>query len=311
MKRRIGKKKMSKKAFYRRRRIKRIRALLFILFVVLSIVALTKIFYLRQVSIGTSSINYYITLADSSSRNRGQLNWKEIAAIDAATHDEKFENSDENTVQVISNYFYEGDSNTVVDFESALDNANLSRKQKNRARKILEDLDDVSLRVKYEGENRNKDEFIQRLSKPCIENYKKYGVLPSISMAQAILESSWGTSELAREYNNYYGIKASSAWTGPVINFSTQENYNDTIKANFRVYSSLDESVYDLGQFLKNNSRYTENGLFTAKNYIEQANALENAGYATVKNETGEAIYADMLIDIIRENNLMIYDMRL
>lgn len=300
---------MRKKDFYRKRRIQRIKVLVFLLFVFISVVALRKILSLREIPIDASSVEYYITLADNNIRERGQLSWKEIASIDAVTHDNKFKQSDDNTVNTIASYFYDGDSSNVVDFETALDKANLSSKQRNKARDILDNLQNVSLREKYEGKNEKKDEFIKRLSEPCIENYNKYGVLPSISMAQAILESSWGTSELATGYNNYYGIKASSGWTGGVVNFSTNENFNDTIKANFRAYSSLEESVDDLGQFLKNNSRYAENGLFTARNYIEQANALENAGYATAKNANGEAIYADMLIDIIRENDLMLYDM--
>ena len=154
----------------------------------------------------------------------------------------------------------------------------------------------------------SENELLKNVLEYTYNPYKKYGVLPSISMAQAILESSWGQSELASKYNNYYGIKATSSWTGGVVNFSTQENYNDTIKANFRVYNSLEESVNDLGQFLKNNSRYSENGVFSANNYIEQANAIERAGYATTKDENGELIYGDKLINVIRENNLMIYD---
>ena len=97
-------------------------------------------------------------------------------------------------------------------------------------------------------------------------------------------------------------------WNGKIATFSTKENYNDTIKANFRAYDSLEESVNDLGNFLNVNSRYRKHGLFDGKNYIEQAQALEDAGYSTKKNSKGEAIYADLLIELIKDNNLMIID---
>lgn len=302
-------KEISKKELVKRRRIRKVRAICVLLCAFFTVIFLIKVIGNRDIKIDSNQISYYINLSDANSRPKGQLNWKEIASIDAATHDKKFLNSDENTIKVISNYFYSDDkSNKVLNFEEALENARLTNRQKDRAKDILEDLKGVSLRVKYDGDSSNKAEFINRLVAPAEEVYKKYGVFPSISIAQAILESSWGKSELASKYNNYYGIKATTSWTGAVVNFSTQENYNDTIQANFRVYNSVEESINDLGQFLKNNSRYSNNGVFSSNNYIEQANAIERAGYATTKDENGELIYGDKLINVIRENNLMIYD---
>ena len=56
------------------------------------------------------------------------------------------------------------------------------------------------------------------------------------------------------------------------------------------------------------NKRYEESGLFKATHYTTQAQALEDAGYATKKNEDGELIYAEKLINIIKNYNLMLYD---
>ena len=53
---------------------------------------------------------------------------------------------------------------------------------------------------------------------------------PSIIMAQAILESGWGESELSTKANNYFGIKADSSWTGEVYNGATHEYYNGVIE---------------------------------------------------------------------------------
>ena len=56
------------------------------------------------------------------------------------------------------------------------------------------------------------------------------------------------------------------------------------------------------------NPRYEKNGLFKAKHYKTQAQALEDAGYSTKENEYGEKIYADMLISLVRKYNLQLID---
>ena len=70
----------------------------------------------------------------------------------------------------------------------------------------------------------------------------------------------------------------------------------------------MKDSINDYGKFLNDNKRYKENGLFEATHYTTQAQALEDAGYATKKNENGELIYADMLIDLIQRYNLQLLD---
>ena len=113
---------------------------------------------------------------------------------------------------------------------------------------------------------------------------------------------------MAKNGNNLFGIKADSSWNGDSVNMTTSENYDDKIVAAFRSYSSIDESIKDHGKFLKENPRYEKSGLFSAKHYTSQAQALEDAGYSTVKNENGEPIYADKLISLIEKYNLMQYD---
>lgn len=154
----------------------------------------------------------------------------------------------------------------------------------------------------------SKEEFINVIKDKAIDNYKDYGVLPSVTMAQAILESSYGNSKLASEYNNLFGIKANEDYKGEVVTFETNENYEDVIVSAFRVYDNFDLSIEDHGRFLKENIRYTEHGFFDGINYKEQAQALENAGYATIKDEEGNRIYAELLIEVIEENKLNIYD---
>lgn len=146
--------------------------------------------------------------------------------------------------------------------------------------------------------------LIAKVRRGAIATYHQFGVLPSITIAQAAEESGWGTTTLATKYNNLFGIKADSRWTGEKVALTTGENYNDTIVAYFRVYNTWAEGIYDHGLFIYENSRYAEYGFFNAKDYKGQAQALEDAGYATLKDEYGNPIYADHLISIIEDFNL-------
>lgn len=174
-------------------------------------------------------------------------------------------------------------------------------------------LNKINYSNNYENQNQNEsiytnDDFINAIKDKAIENYDNYGVLPSITIAQAILESSYGNSTLASKYNNLFGIKANEGYNGETISFETNEEYDEVIVAAFRVYDSFNNSIEDHGKFLKENMRYTEFGLFKGRNYKDQAQSLENAGYATVKDEDGNKIYAELLIEVIEENNLNMYD---
>lgn len=122
-------------------------------------------------------------------------------------------------------------------------------------------------------------------------------VFPSIAIAQAALESGWGKSTLASQYNNYFGIVANSSWKGKKIKLPGNS-------LTFRAYDNLQQSVEDYRQFLLENGRYKSGGVLDAKNYKEQAKALQNAGYAG-ENATK---YADTLISIIESNNLYKFD---
>lgn len=121
-------------------------------------------------------------------------------------------------------------------------------------------------------------------------------VFPSVAIAQAALESGWGTSTLSSKYNNYYGIVADSSWKGKKIKLSGNS-------LTFRCYDNLQQSVNDYRKFLLENGRYKTFGVLGAKNYNEQAKALEKAGYAG-----SSKTYADTLISIIESNNLYKFD---
>lgn len=147
--------------------------------------------------------------------------------------------------------------------------------------------------------------FIEAMAPVAQESYKEHGVLPSITLAQGIIESAWGKSGLTVQGNNLFGIKADISWTGPVIEMNTQEFVNGqyiTVVARWRVYDRWEDSILDHGKFLKENSRYEAAGVFNAKNYKEQAEALLRAGYATDPN------YSNKLCSMIESYSLDQYD---
>jgi phage protein D len=112
------------------------------------------------------------------------------------------------------------------------------------------------------------------------------GIFPETLLAQAIVESqgpvggeySPGQSSLAKSANNYFGIKTDPSWTGPTVSLPTP---NDAQKiSKFRKYNSFEESAANYIKFLRENGRYQNAGVFSAKNYRDQIFAIANAGYA-------------------------------
>lgn len=150
-----------------------------------------------------------------------------------------------------------------------------------------------------------KQKFVKEVLPGAIESYNKYGVFPSVTLGQGALESNWGNSGLTRKYNNAFGIKASKGWTGKVANMGTAEygkNGRYNIKANFRAYDDINQSVLDHGEFLQKNSRYKNNGVFSAKNSQEQIKAIAKAGYATDPN------YANSTYKLMESNGFVDID---
>jgi flagellum-specific peptidoglycan hydrolase FlgJ len=130
------------------------------------------------------------------------------------------------------------------------------------------------------------------------------GIFPETILAAAILESSgkkdgvWyvGGSQLSREANNYFGIKATSSWKGKTYTINTREFIKGqyiTIPAKFRAYDTVQDSFADYVSFLQRNSRYKKAGVFTAATASEQVNRIAAAGYATDPN------YSKLLNSII------------
>jgi hypothetical protein len=145
--------------------------------------------------------------------------------------------------------------------------------------------------------------YIDKYKDIAMEHHKAMGIPASIKLAQALLESQFGQSTLAREANNHFGIKCKSDWEGGSY-LKEDDDYDEEgnlTKSCFRSYTSAEESFLDHSIFLKSNRRYAE--LFTFGNdYKKWAKGLQKAGYATAPD------YANKLIQIIEDLELYQYD---
>lgn len=159
-----------------------------------------------------------------------------------------------------------------------------------------------------ENEAQSHQQFIERLVPHAQELQDGYGVLPSIILGQAILESNWGKSTLASKYNNLFGIKAYG--DQKKVSLETKEFVNEewiTIQGDFKVYDSWEQSMDDHTQLFVqgvdwNPALYEK--VITATNYQEAAQALQEAGYAT------DPGYAQKIIQVIKTYQLNQYDRR-
>ncbi|BBH71297.1 hypothetical protein ACTI_79820 [Actinoplanes sp. OR16] len=133
------------------------------------------------------------------------------------------------------------------------------------------------------------EQFIKAAVPGAQQGWREYGVPPSVTIAQAILESGWGRSGLSSVDRNYFGIKCQNDYHGPHATgchvYRTTECSKSTgkcfeISDAFRTYSSMARSFRDHGHFLKNNKRYAPAFGHTrnADEFIEQ---VWKAGYAT------------------------------
>lgn len=146
------------------------------------------------------------------------------------------------------------------------------------------------------------NEFIQYMEPIC----RKYNsILESVTLAQSIEESGWGTSNLFKLANASFGVKATTAWKGKVYSTATKTVYNSYAEAKcvggtlFRAYTSIEESVKDHDLFLQKD-RYLP--VREAKDYTEACKQLKLCGYCP---EDG---YDTRLINIIERYNLYKYD---
>ncbi len=144
--------------------------------------------------------------------------------------------------------------------------------------------------------NSTYQQYVDQYKDLAIEQMKRYKIPASITLAQGLLESGAGRSELARKGNNHFGIKCHS-WNGRTVYFDDDANQEC-----FRAYSSVSDSYEDHSQFLTTGRRYQNLFKLSITDYKGWARGLKAAGYATNPK------YADRLIDIIQVYSLHQYD---
>jgi hypothetical protein len=142
--------------------------------------------------------------------------------------------------------------------------------------------------------------YVDQYANFAMEQQRKYGIPASITLAQGIIESANGKSQLARNENNHFGVKATKSWldAGGKYGLYTDDAKNEK----FCSYASVGDSYEHHSKFLKNNSRYAACFKLSSDDYKGWANGLQRAGYATNKS------YAQSLIAVIERNGLDKYD---
>lgn len=142
-----------------------------------------------------------------------------------------------------------------------------------------------------------REEYIDKYKDIAIEHMERYGIPASITLAQGILESDSGNSNLARRSNNHFGIKCKSNWKGQRV-YHTDDAPDEC----FRKYDSVEESYEDHAEFLDQSPRYDSLFAYSSSDYHSWARGLKAAGYATAPD------YAQRLTRIIEDNKLYLFD---
>ena len=149
------------------------------------------------------------------------------------------------------------------------------------------------------------EQFIGSIAEAAVDSADRTGVPASVTIAQAILESYWGSSRLAHEANNYFGIKAQtkggSAGSIWMDVWEVIGGRNVMQSQAFRAYNSIAESFVDHGRFFSENGRYS-GALAVRDDPRAFARAINAAGYAT------DPGYASKLIGLMDRYNLYRYD---
>ncbi|ANZ57451.1 mannosyl-glycoprotein endo-beta-N-acetylglucosamidase [Fructilactobacillus lindneri] len=173
-----------------------------------------------------------------------------------------------------------------------------------KVRKYMNEQTLIKNEKKFNEENnptiKQHNKFIKQVATPSIEQYKKnHQVLPSIVIAQAILESNWGKSKLYQKAKNPFGIKGT--YQGASISYETGEYINHkhvTQVCQFRKYPDLQAAIEDHNQALFDKFLKKDN----ITSYREEAELLQKNTYAT------DPDYADKLIKVIKTHDLQKYD---
>lgn len=153
--------------------------------------------------------------------------------------------------------------------------------------------------------------FLAELADGAKQSWYQFGVPASVTLAQAALETGWGSSSLSSKYNNYFGIKCNKTKPSPYQNgcvdmvtteYDSKGNPYQIVDS-FRTYSSVANSMLDHGYYLKTRGLYTR-AFPKNEDPCQFAIEVRRGGYAT------DPGYATLLITLMRQRNMFRFDWR-
>lgn len=150
------------------------------------------------------------------------------------------------------------------------------------------------------------ESFLTEIAPLMVKEARKRGYkIVSTAIAQAIIESNWGMSGLAK-YHNYFGLKCGPKWAGKSVNMKTKEEYIpgqlSTIRDNFRAYDCMVDGVKGYYDFISSPRYFNLKIASTPKQYAEYLKADD---YAT------SSTYVNTLVNTVNKCNLTVYDKEL
>ena len=155
----------------------------------------------------------------------------------------------------------------------------------------------MTIQIGWTQNNATTIDYIAQYKTIAMKEMKRTGVPASITLAQAIVESNSGESNLAKNHNNHFGIKCKSDWTGA----KTYQD-DDAKQECFRAYDAAELSFKDHSNFLKNRPNYVDLFLLDPVDDTAWAYGLKKAGYATASD------YPKKLLKIIDDYELAQYN---
>lgn len=151
--------------------------------------------------------------------------------------------------------------------------------------------------VQAQHRNARYNEYIKQYAPLAVEQMQRHKIPASITLAQGLLESGAGQSQLARRSNNHFGIKCGGSWRGRSVRHN-----DDAPNECFRAYNHPKDSYEDHSDFLRRGARYAFLFQLKITDYKGWARGLKKAGYAT------DPSYANRLITIVEDYELYKYD---
>lgn len=148
-----------------------------------------------------------------------------------------------------------------------------------------------------QGPKLSAEQYCKLYAEEAQRQMRQYGIPASITLAQGMYESAYGSSYLAVKANNHFGIKAYRNWSGPVVRCD-----DDAAREPFCKFKSVEQGYEHHSKFLRDNTRYAPLFKLDVRDYEAWARGLKRCGYAT------DPRYAEHIISIIERYHLDVYD---